>query len=79
LKIISPLSFKNGEERLKKLLIVAAIEACSKIVELTYLGNQGEIAIVGTLGPDLSKLKLLGVPGLDGSGFLSVLVGGTES
>ena len=74
-----PLSFKKGDERLKKLFIVAGIDECSKMVELTYLGNQGEIAIAGTLGPDLSKSKLLGFPGLEGSGFLSVLVGGTES
>jgi hypothetical protein len=73
------LAFKKGEERFKKDLIVAGIEECSKIVELTCLGNQGEIAIAGTLGPDLSKSKASGDPGFEGSGFFRVLVGGMES
>jgi hypothetical protein len=74
-----PLGFKKGEERFKNVFKVAGIEECSKIVEFTYLGNQGEIAIAGTLGPDLSKSKALGFPGVEGSGFFRVLVGGTES
>jgi hypothetical protein len=60
-------------------LIVAGTDECSKIVEFTCFGNQGEIAIAGTLGPDLSKSNGSGLEGFRGSGFLRFLVGGTES
>ncbi len=40
---------------LKNDLMVAGIEECSSTVETTEAFSQGEMAIAGTLGPDLSK------------------------
>lgn len=40
--------------------IVAGIEECSYKLESTPLASQGDIAIDGTRGPNLSKLNRLG-------------------
>lgn len=56
--LLASLLFKNPDVKLKNSLTVAAKDECSNKVEFTFLGNQGEIAIAGTLGPNLSNEKL---------------------
>jgi hypothetical protein len=65
---LASLGVRKGEDILKKVLRVAGIEACSKMVESTVAGSHGEMAIAGTLGPDLSKVKFSSV-GFPGVGF----------